>query len=209
MGNRVKMKIHIADDHPVVIEGLKSLLKRTAPEIAVTGEAGDAKKALAIARKSPADVYVYDIVMPGPNGLEAMRKLLSSDPAAKVIILSMHDDRQTVSRALKAGARGYLVKESAAEEIVSALRTVHGGGKYVSSSIKEPATPKGDSELTSKEREIITLIAGGLTNKEIAAEMDISHNTVHVHRRNISLKLKIHKQTELVRYAIREGLVKP
>jgi DNA-binding NarL/FixJ family response regulator len=207
-----KIRIHIADDHPVVIEGLRAVLKRTAPDISVTGDAADGREALALARRSPADIYVYDISMPPPNGLEALAELLAADPEAKVIILSMHDDRSTVEKALRAGAMGYLVKESAAEEIVCALRSVSGGGRYLSPSletVRPGALLKKKSLLTGKEREIVKQIAKGLGNKEIAVKLDISPNTVHVHRRNISTKLGIHKQTDLVRYAIREGLVKP
>jgi two-component system response regulator NreC len=209
-----KICIHIADDHSVVVEGLKAVIKRTAPDITVTGQAASGREALALARRSPADVYVYDISMPPPNGLDAMAELLGTCPGAKVIILSMHDDRATVEKALRAGARGYLVKESAAEEITGALRSVFGGVRYLSPSIEHllsAARPRrGDgTELTRKEKEVVRLIAVGLGNKEIAAELGLSPQTVHVHRRNISAKLDIHKQTDLVRYAIREGLAKP
>lgn len=208
-----RITIHIADDHPIVVEGLKAVLERTAPDIAVTGEARDGRAALALARRSPADIYVYDISMPRPNGLEAMGELLRRDPGARIIILSMHDDRQTVERALRAGASGYLVKESAAEEIVRALRAVWGGSRFVSPSLGpvSAARRKGKqpSELTGKEKEVVRLLAAGLTNKEVAAALKISPHTVHVHRRNISIKLDIHKQTGLVRYAIREGLARP
>lgn len=209
-----RITIHIADDHPIVVEGLRAVLERTAPDIAVTGEARDGRAALALARRSPADIYVYDISMPRPNGLEAMGELLRRDPAARVIILSMHDDRQTVERALRAGASGYLVKESAAEEIVRALRAVRGGSRFVSPSLGAVAAAlrrkgKPPSELTGKEKEVVRLLAAGLTNKKVAAALKISPHTVHVHRRNISIKLDIHKQTGLVRYAIREGLAKP
>ncbi|OGR77395.1 MAG: hypothetical protein A2X32_04290 [Elusimicrobia bacterium GWC2_64_44] len=209
-----KIRIHIADDHPIVVEGLKAVIKRTAPDIAVTGEAACGRAALELARRSPADVYVYDISMPPPNGLEAMAELLGRDPAAKVIILSMHDDRPTVERALRAGASGYLVKESAAGEITRALRSVFGGLRYLSPSIEHISGVQRDrrracSDLTGKEKEVVRLIARGLGNREIAAKLSISPQTVHVHRRNISSKLDIHKQTDLVRYAIREGLAKP
>lgn len=210
---KAKIRIHIADDHPVVVEGLKAVIRRTAPDIAVTGEAADGREALDLAASSPADIYVYDISMPPPNGLEAMAELLGKDPDSKVIILSMHDDRITVEKALRAGACGYLVKESAAEEITRALRSVFGGVRYLSASIENvrpaPAGKKGGSLLTSKERQVVRLISRGLGNKEIAEALDISPQTVHVHRRNISAKLDIHKQTDLVRYAIREGLAKP
>lgn len=216
-----KIRVHIADDHAVVIEGLKAVLKRTAPDITVSGEARDGRKALALARQSPADVYVFDISMPVLNGLEAMERLLVADGAAKVIMLSMHDDRPTIEKALRAGARGYLVKESAAGEIVRALRMVHRGDCYLSPavsalleapSLRSPRKRAKTCEwslLTGKETDVVRLIADGLGNKQIAAKLSISCSTVQVHRRNISRKLDIHKQTDLVRYAIREGLSRP
>ncbi|OIO01791.1 MAG: hypothetical protein AUJ51_07725 [Elusimicrobia bacterium CG1_02_56_21] len=216
-----RIRVIIADDHPLVIEGLKAVLKKTAPDIVVCGEAGDGLGALALARRCPADIYVLDISMPGLNGLEAMARLLIKDAKARVIMLSMHDDKPTIEKALRAGAKGYLVKESAAEEIARALRTVHRGQRYLSPSVSamlEAAWPgrprKGAkdrdwSRLTGKETEIVRLIALGLGNKQIASRLSISGSTVSVHRRNISRKLDIHKQTDLVRYAIREGLSRP
>jgi len=216
-----QIRVIIADDHSVVIEGLKAVLQKTAPDIVVSGEARDGRQALALARRAPADVYVFDISMPGLNGLEAMESLLAADGGARVIILSMHDDRPTVEKALRAGAKGYLVKESAAGEIARALRVVHRGKSYLSPSVAamlETAAPcsrlrvkkKRDwSLLTAKETDVVRLISEGLGNKQIAARLSISSSTVHVHRRNISRKLDIHKQTDLVRYAIREGLAKP
>lgn len=216
-----KIRVHIADDHAVVIEGLKAVLKRTAPDITVSGEARDGRKALAMARQSPADVYVFDISMPVLNGLEAMERLLVSNGAAKVIMLSMHEDRPTIEKALRAGARGYLVKESAAGEIARALRVVHRGDCYLSPAVsalleapslrspRKRAKTCEWSRLTGKETDVVRLIAEGLGNKQIAASLSISLSTVQVHRKNIGRKLDIHKQTDLVRYAIREGLSKP
>lgn len=216
-----KISVLIADDHAVVLEGLKAVLKRTAPDILVSGEARDGRKALAMARRSPADVYVFDISMPGLNGLEAMERLLRSEAGARVIMLSMHDDRPTIEKALRAGARGYLVKESAAGEIARALRMVHRGERYlspaVSASLEAPSlrSPRKRAKvcewslLTGKETDVVRLIGEGLGDKQIAAELSISCSTVKVHRRNIASKLDIHKQTDLVRYAIREGLSRP
>ncbi len=207
-----RIKVHIADDHPVVVEGLKALIKRTAPDIVITGAAADGRAALGLARRNPADVYVYDISMPAPNGLEAMAELLKLAPGSKVIILSMHDDPATVEKAIRAGASGYLVKESAAEEIVTALRAVCRGSRYLSPSIKPRGRDRhrgSPPELTEKEKIIVKLTAAGLKDKEIATSLKLSPHTVHVHRRNIFQKLDLHKQTELVRYAIREGLANP
>lgn len=216
-----KIRVILADDHSVVIEGLKAVLKRTAPDILVSGEARDGRRALALARQSPADVCVLDISMPLLNGIEVMERLLRSNCGAKVIMLSMHDDRPTVEKALRAGAKGYLVKESAAGEIARAVRVVHGGERYLSPSVSallEAAAPCSSrgvikkhawSLLTAKETEIVRLTAEGLGIKQIALRLSIRSSTVQVHRRNIARKLEIHKQTDLVRYAIREGLAKP
>jgi two-component system NarL family response regulator len=159
--------------------------------------------------------------MPVLNGLEAMELLLRRNSSARVIMLSMHDDLATVQKAMTAGAKGYLVKESAAGEIARALRVVHRGKSYSSPSVsallasaaadagRSPSKRTESPLLTAKETDIVRLIAEGLGNKQIAARLSISGSTVHVHRRNISRKLDIHKQTDLVRYAIREGLSKP
>lgn len=215
------IRVLLADDHTVVIEGLKAVLKKTAPDIVVCGEARDGRRALALARRSQVDVYVFDISMPGLNGMEAMARLLLEDAGARVIMLSMHDDRPTVEKALRAGAKGYLVKESAAEEIVRALRLVHRGQYYFSPSVSELLAGSGrrstlaavkkirSSGLTAKETDVVRLLAEGLGNKQVAAKLAISESTIHVHRRNIARKLDIHKQTDLVRYAFREGLAKP
>lgn len=215
------IRVVIADDHTVVIEGLKAVLKKTAPDIVVCGEARDGRRALALAHNSPADVYVFDISMPVLNGMEAMARLLLEDAGARVIMLSMHDDRPTVEKALRAGAKGYLVKESAAEEIACALRVVHRGQCYLSPSISAMLDNAGFRSprvrarkaksfgLTAKETDVVRFIAEGMGNKQIAVKLSISESTIHVHRRNISRKLDIHKQTDLVRYAIREGLAKP
>ena len=214
------IRVLLADDHTVVIEGLKAVLKKTAPDIVVCGEARDGRRALALARKSEVDVYVFDISMPVMNGMEAMARLLLEDAEARVIMLSMHDDRPTVEKALRAGAKGYLVKESAAEEIARALRAVHRGHYYLSPSLSELLASGRRSPLaavkrirstglTAKETDVVRLLAEGLGNKQVAVKLSISESTIHVHRRNIARKLDIHKQTDLVRYAIREGLAKP
>lgn len=213
------IRIILADDHSIVREGLKAVLKTTATDILVVGEASDGNQALRMAQKTPADIYVFDITMPGLNGIEAMSRLLHRDKNAKIIILSMHADNPTITKAFQAGAWGYLIKESAAEDIVRALRTVHRGQYYLSPSVHNVemtdminASSNNlkmlNTGLTSKEREIIQRISEGSGNKQIAYNLGISLNTVKVHRHNIALKLDIHKQTDLVRYAIKEGLVR-
>jgi two-component system NarL family response regulator len=212
------IKVMIADDHVIVREGIRALLSKWTRELAIIGEASDGKGLLELARKKPADVYVLDIAMPGLNGIETAARLLRLDKNAKIIYLSMYNDKPTVQKALEAGAHGYLLKENAGEDIVKAIRAVHGGGYYVSAALsgfmldrlhRAPGPGlKGEpaSRLTPKEREIIQLIAEGLADKEISRRLHISGNTVHAHRNNISRKLDIHKQTDLVRYAIKEKI---
>ncbi len=215
----MSIKIIIADDHSIVIEGLKAVLKQTAADILVVGDASNGNQVLKIAKETPADIYVLDITMPGLNGLETMARLLRKDKKAKIIILSMHDDTPTITKAFQSGAWGYLVKEGASADIVRALRTVYRGQYYLSPSVRNVemadmiAASSGNLKIyntgiTSREKEIIQLIAEGSGNKQIAYNLKISINTVKVHRQNIALKLNIHKQTDLVRYAIKEGIVK-
>lgn len=212
------IRVLLADDHSVVREGISAVLKKRAPDILVVGEAANGTAALELARRTQADVYVLDISMPSLNGLDVMARLLHKDLKAKVVILSMHDDRPTIEKALRAGARGYVIKESAAEDIVSALRAVHRGGRYLSPSASSVElsdivdASSGEMQLpaaglTQREREIIQLIAEGLGQKQVARRLGITENTVHVHRHNIALKLNIHKQTDLVRYAVQERIV--
>jgi len=210
------VKVIIADDHAIVREGLRALLEKFGREIIISGEASDGKELLELARRKPADVYVIDLAMPRLNGIEAVSRLLQLDGGARVICLSMYNDRPTVQKALEAGARGYLVKEKTAEDIVEAIQTVARGGYYLTASVSAfmpgagPAlrgAGNGDSgRLTPTEREIIQLIVEGLADKEISRRLAISRNTVHAHRNNIARKLDIHKQTDLVRFAIKEKI---
>lgn len=207
------IRVIIADDHAIVREGLKALFEKLGREITVSGEASDGRELLEVARKKPADIYVVDIAMPGLNGLEAASRLLRLDKQAKIICLSMYNDNSTVQKALGAGVRGYVLKENTGEDMVKAIRAVNRGGYYMGSSLPEfvpGARPQGGrgpaNKLTPKEMEIVQLIAEGCADKEIARKLKISINTVHAHRNNISRKLDIHKQTDLVRFAIKEKI---
>lgn len=213
------ISVLLADDHALVRDGLKAVLDRRRKDIVVTGEAANGNEVLALAQTAPPDIYVVDISMPELNGLETTDHLLSRDPAARVVILSMHDSRTFVERAFRCGARGYILKESAAEEVVNAISEVYAGRYYVSPRISqflvqgflgrggtpEKPAPEGGA-LTRREREVLQMIAEGFTNKEIAKRLHIAMNTVHVHRNNLMRKLGLHRQADLVRYAIKEGL---
>ncbi|MDA8244905.1 MAG: response regulator transcription factor [Elusimicrobia bacterium] len=206
------INVIIADDHAIVREGIRALLEKIGRDIVIRGEASDGKEALELAKKKPADVYVLDAAMPRLNGLEAASRLLLEDRKAKVILLTMHNDPGMVRRAMEAGVRGYVLKENTSEDLVKAIRAVSKGGTYFS--VSAPRGPGGGagkegadaSRLTPKEREIVQLIAEGLADKEISGRLKISANTVHAHRNNIARKLDIHKQTDLVRFAIREKI---
>ena len=214
------IRVILADDHPVVRDGLRAVIEHRCRDIKVTGEAGDGREVLALAEAHPADVYVLDISMPELNGIEAAARLLERDRRAKVIILSIHDSRAFVEKALHSGARGYVLKESATEEVIHAIREVHAGQYYLSPAISKhvvdgflsnthrATAARPEADLTTREREVLQLIAEGLTSKDIAVKLDLAVNTVHVHRTNIMRKLDIHTQAELIRYALREGISK-
>jgi len=209
------IKIVMADDHVMVRSGIRSVLERKDKDIQVVAEVSNGKELLDFAKKHDADVYLIDISMPLLNGIETTQKLLKMKPDAKVIILSMYDDRISVEKAIKAGAKGFVVKVSNIDTIIKAIEEVSKDRFYLCSKVSRylvegflnktsTRRPKGD--LTPKEREVLQLIAEGYTSKKIAAEFGLSLNTVHVHRNNIMRKLKIHKQAELIRYALKEGI---
>ena len=209
------IKIILADDHVMVRQGVRMMLESTKGEFKVIGEVSNGEELLEIAKKTPADVYIVDISMPVLNGTEAVHKLLKIDRKAKVLILSMYDDRVSVEKALKAGAKGFMVKVSRAEELLDAVREVAAGRFYFGGKISKflvqgflgkYAPKKSGAHLTAKEKEVLQLIAEGYSSKQIAKHFTLSLNTIHVHRNNIMRKLGIHKQAELVRYALKEGI---
>jgi DNA-binding NarL/FixJ family response regulator len=215
------IRVFIADDHPVVRDGLRLTIERSRQDIVVVGEASDGMEVLKAARTKPADVFILDITMPNLNGIETARELLKRAPAAKVIMLSLHSTKAVVEEALAAGARGYLTKETATRNVVEAVTEVHAGRYYLcpmvvhfvmeagfigrKGSRLRGAAPAG---LTAQERKVLQLIAEGHSNKEIAALLDLSANTIHAHRNSVMAKLNLHKQTDLVRYAIKAGIAK-
>jgi DNA-binding NarL/FixJ family response regulator len=214
----MSIEVILADDHAVVRDGIKAIVERKGEGITIIGEASNGKEVLELAKSTPADVYVLDIAMPLLNGIETTARLRKMDPQCKIIILSMLDDRTFVEKAFKYGANGYILKETASEEIVHAIREVSINKYFLSPKIskfvvdgflgkKYPEDQKKKQfDLTKREREILQLIAEGFTNKEIAEHLDLAFNTVHVHRNNIMKKLNIHKQADLVRYALKEGI---
>lgn len=217
----MSIRVLIADDHPVVRDGLRLTIERSGEDIVVVGEASDGMEVLKMAAPSRADVIILDITMPNMNGIETARELLTRSPASKIIMLSLHDTKAMVEEALAAGARGYLTKEMATRTVVEAVTEVHAGHYYLCPQIAHfvietgLAGDRGSRKrgaarvaLTGQERKVLQLIAEGHSNKEVAARLDVSVNTVHAHRNSVMAKLNIHKQAALVRYAIKAGIAK-
>jgi DNA-binding NarL/FixJ family response regulator len=203
-----KISVLLVDDHALVRRGFRRMLEDE-EDIVVKGEASDGEEAVRLARALQPNVIVMDCALPGISGLVATRKILEHDPDAAILMLSMHSEDTWVRQALEAGARGYMLKNAVDLELVTAIRRVAAGEEVLDSQIARRATLKGEREtgLTVRELEILQLIVGGLSNKEIASQLNLSANTVAVHRANIMDALGIHKTAELVVYAIRNGLV--
>jgi DNA-binding NarL/FixJ family response regulator len=210
------MKILIADDHRLFRDGLKNLLAKQ-EEFLVTGEAGDGVEVLAAARRLKPDIVLMDISMPGLNGIEATRQILSEVGGVRVVMLSMHSDRRFVIESLKAGAVGYLLKDSAFEELLLALRSVAANRVYLSRLVNDSvvteyvsmvkrAPRSAFSLLTGRERQVLQLLAEGKTTKETAVYLGVSVKTIETHRKQIMDKLELHSVAELTKYAVREGL---
>ncbi|MEW6658040.1 MAG: response regulator transcription factor [Thermodesulfobacteriota bacterium] len=207
-------KIILADDHKIVRQGLRTLLEQE-HDLEVVAEADDGRMAVRLARELSPEVVIMDVSMPDLNGIEATRQVLAESPGVKVIGLSMHSDRRFVMNMLKAGASGYLLKDSAFEELASAIRTVLANKIYLSTEIanivvKDYLQGGGDesvfSVLTPREREVLQLMAEGKSSRQIADHLNISIKTVETHRMQIMHKLEIYSVAELTKYAIREGL---
>jgi DNA-binding NarL/FixJ family response regulator len=216
----MSIRVVIADDHPLVRDGLRFRIEGSNRGIEITGEASDGSEALRIAELHPVDVFVLDITMPGMNGLDAARELIRRNSKARIIILSIHDSHALVEEAIRAGARGYITKETASRNVVEAICEVDAGRFYLSADIAHimvekafPGMKTGRSvqkpaRLSLQERRILQLIAEGRSNKEIAVGLGRSLNTVLAHRKSLMAKLDIHKQADLVRFAVREGIAK-
>jgi DNA-binding NarL/FixJ family response regulator len=203
-----KISVLLVDDHSLVRRGFRRILEDEL-DIVVTGEAGDGMEAIRLALELQPQVVIMDCAMPRMNGLEATRKILEKQPRALVLMLSMHPEETLVRQALDAGARGYVLKNAVDLELGAAIRRVVAGETVLDSQLRRPPALKGerDEHLTPRELEILQMIVDGKSNKEIATVLELSANTVAVHRANIMDALGIHKTAELVVYAIRNGLV--
>jgi DNA-binding NarL/FixJ family response regulator len=208
-----KIRIVLADDHSVVRQGFRRILEAQ-EDMEIVGEASNGREALEVAGKLGPDVVVMDVAMPELNGIEATRRMGEAAPRSRVLALSMHKDSVYVREILRAGARGYLLKDAVDEDLIAAVRAVSRGEGYLSPGVadavltdyRQHVTDPIDL-LTSREREVLQLIAEGKTNKEIATSLNLSVYTVDAHRGRIMEKLNLHSTGELVRFAIRKGLV--
>jgi len=208
-----KTRILLADDHAVVRQGFKMLLSAQ-PDMEIVGEAANGREAVDSAEALRPDIVVMDVAMPELNGIEATRRLAASAPHTRVIALSMHKDSVYVREILRAGARGYLLKDSGAEDLVSAIRAVAKGESYLSPAVSNAVLDDYRRHvtnpidlLTSREREVLQMLAEGKTNKEIAGVLNLSVYTVDAHRGRIMEKLNLHSINDLVRFAVRNGII--
>ncbi len=212
------IRILLADDHVVMRGGLRLLLEREA-DFEVVGEAADGRETVELARKLEPDVIVMDVAMPNLNGIEATRQVVSAHPEIAIVVLSMHSDESYVLRALKAGARGYLLKDSAEGDLIRAIRAVQERKAYFSPAIskllvedymrqmQQRNVEDSYDLLTNREREVLQLLAEGKSNKEVAQMLNLSLYTVETHRGNLLQKLNLHSVPELILYAVRKGIV--
>lgn len=206
------IKILLADDHTIVRQGLKLILSAN-PDMEIAGEAANGREAVELAQKVKPDVVLMDVAMPELGGIEATRRMVEANPRVRVLVLSMHKEAVYVREILKAGARGYILKDAIDTELLHAVRSVARGDGYISPAVsgallsdyRQNVTDPADL-LSNREREVLRLIAEGKTNKEIASRLNLSVYTVDSHRAKIMEKLNLHSTGELVRFAIKHGL---
>lgn len=213
MTSQHKIRILLADDHSVVRQGFSALLRAQA-DMDVIAEATNGREAVEKARELQPDVIVMDVAMPELNGIEATRRIQEEAPRSRVLALSMHKDAVYVREILRAGARGYLLKDSIDVDFISAVRAVARGDGYISPAVSDAVLSDYRKHVTnpidllsSREREVLQMIAEGLINKEIATKLNLSVYTVEAHRGRLMEKLNMHSTSELVRFAIRNGLI--
>jgi DNA-binding NarL/FixJ family response regulator len=214
-----KIRILLADDHTVMRAGLRLLLERQ-PDMAVVGEAEDGRRTVELADTEKPDVIVMDIAMPSLNGIEATRQIAAKRPETAVVILSMHSDESYIMRALKAGAKAYLLKDSAEADLIRAVHAVREGKSFFSPAVSKmlledyvrQLEQRGEEDsyelLTSREREILQLLAEGRSNKDVANMLNLSLYTIETHRSHILQKLGLHTIPDLILYAVRKGIIR-
>jgi two-component system response regulator NreC len=211
-----KIKIMVVDDHTVLRDGIRTLISLH-DDLKIVGEASDGEEAVKMAHKLAPDVVIMDLALPGIDGIEAIHRIRKKKPRIKVLVLSQYDDKEHVLSSIKAGADGYLPKIAASSELVSAIRTINGGESFLYSSAaaalindyRQQVEVEPYDHLTAREREILTLTANGHSSRQIAEILVLSSKTVQIHRQKIMDKLDIHQRAELIKYAIRKGLVSP
>jgi DNA-binding NarL/FixJ family response regulator len=213
-----KIRILLADDHALMRRGIRALLERN-EQFEVVAEAGDGREAVQLTEAHSPDVVVADIAMPGLNGIEAARQITQKSPHTAIIILSMHSDESYLLRALKSGARGYLLKDCPESDLINAIVAVHSGKAFFSPAVSKMLVEdymrqlqnRGMEDsyelLTTREREVLQLLAEGKSNKDVASILNLSLYTVETHRGNILQKLGLHGTPELMLYAIRKGVI--
>ena len=210
-----QIRVALADDHPVVLAGIKALLQ-SAPEIELVGEATSGAAALKVMMQAAPDVGIIDISMPDLNGIDLARRVAEVRPEVKLLALTVHEDRAYVQQLLQAGARGYLLKRSAADDLVRAIRAVAAGGVYLDPAVADKALPEtsgrgtgfahsGGLELSSREADVLRLTAQGFSNKEIAGQLDVSVKTVETYKARGAEKLGLRTRADIVRYGASQG----
>lgn len=212
-----KIRVVIADDHAIVREGVKALL-HLADDIEVVGEAADGREAIARAQSLEPDVMLMDIAMPDLGGLEATVEIRRQQPRIRILVLSQYEDREYIRRFLKLGVSGYVLKKSAGSDLLAAIRAVHRGGLVLDPDIAREAMQERDGggssgtdpyeSLTDREKQVLKLVAEGRSNKEVADLLGISVKTAMSHREHIMEKLDLHSRTELIRFALKQGIIR-
>jgi two-component system response regulator NreC len=211
------MRILLADDHTLVRAGVRKILEAQ-PEVGDVAEVADGEAALQALQQQPADVLVLDLTMPGLDGFEVLKRAKELMPDLMVLVLTMHANPEYVARAVQAGADGYLLKDSAVDDLVAGIQSVAAGRAYYSPAVQRaltdlararPVGPRSLGALTEREREVLRMVAEGQTTKEIAQRLDISERTVESHRANLMRKLDLRSVARLTQFAIREGLLEP